>query len=383
MGRNRTQKTKTNPKDNMKRFFLLALCLAFAATAAEAKTYYVNAARPNNNGNGLKPATAKKTIQAAINLAKDGDTILVYPGEYTPIKTNNKKIAVKSVKGAALTKIVKTSTQVDIALALLGKTWTETYVDSHGKKQTYSSVPYSKGKNTTLAGFLLDGKNRSNGGGNFLFAISGGTVKSCSVQRLGKKDDTSWPPPLAVANATLTACTIAGNRALLAEKTVLSRCRIANNQSHGWDYEPAVLDSRLCNCLVTGNRYRGTGGMPALFETSVLVNCTLAGNRTVSPYAPFSGKSKFFNCILRNNWRGEGKSVHNTDSGNTYSRTYKDNRDPKFVDEAGGNYKLAKGSPCFDQGTVSAAIKSLVGSVDLAGVKRIRGKAIDMGCYEY
>jgi hypothetical protein len=363
----------------MKKLFTLALCALFAATAAEAKTYYVNASRPNNNGNGLKPATAKKTIQAAINLAQDGDTILVYPGEYTPIKTNNKKITIKSVKGAAQTKIVKTATQVDIALAQLGKTYTITYQDSGGT-ETYSSAPRSKGKNTTLAGFLLDGKNRSNGY-NWLIGFSGGTIKGCSIQHMGKISD-EWDGTRVALNATLYGCAILNNNIAIAEESILTRCRIANNQSK--NYMPSAFSgSRLCNCLLTGNRYRGTDWTAALFDATTLINCTIVGNRTGSYYAPFSRKSKYFNCILRNNWRGDGKTVHNTDSGNSYSRTYKDNRNPKFVNEAGGNYKLAKGSPCFDQGTVPAAIKSYVGTVDLGGTKRIRGKAIDMGCYEY
>lgn len=360
----------------MKRLLLLALALAFAATAAEAKTYYVNASRPNNNGNGLKASTAKKTIQAAVNLAVAGDTILVYPGEYAPFKTNNKKIVIKSVKGASQTKIVKTVALHDAALAQLGKPWTETYWDSYGKKQTYSSAPYTKGKDTTLAGFLFDGKNRSI---DFVLGISGGTAKSCSIQRMGS----SYGYGVAVVNATLTGSTIMNNQALstIAQKSILSRCRILNNNHD----DVGVSQSRLCHCLFVGNRnrYMGSYGTMAVFDATTLINCTIAENRSMWPYAPFSHKSKYYNCILRNNRRDNasgGSSVHNTDAGNTYSRTYQNNRDPKF---ASGGYTLAKGSPCIDQGTIPAAIKSLVGSVDLAGVKRIRGKAIDMGCYEY
>ena len=59
--------------------FAAAFC-ALVVVQAEARTLYVNAKRPNNKGNGLKVNTAKKTIQAAINIARKGDTILVYPG---------------------------------------------------------------------------------------------------------------------------------------------------------------------------------------------------------------------------------------------------------------------------------------------------------------
>jgi len=48
-----------------------------------ATTYYVDASRPNDTGNGLTLATAKKTINAGINLMSGGDTLLVKAGTYT------------------------------------------------------------------------------------------------------------------------------------------------------------------------------------------------------------------------------------------------------------------------------------------------------------
>ena len=71
------------------------------------------------------------------------------------------------------------------------------------------------------------------------------------------------------------------------------------------------------------------------------------------------------------------------DPGNTYDNTFTDNRDPKFVNAAKGDFRLAKGSPCIDQGKPTKAQKKLVGTKDLAGRKRIKGKAVDRGCYEY
>jgi hypothetical protein len=47
-----------------------------------------------------------------------------------------------------------------------------------------------------------------------------------------------------------------------------------------------------------------------------------------------------------------------------------------------GDYTLLAGSPCINKGKLTKAQKKLVGSKDLAGKKRIKGKAIDIGCYE-
>ena len=81
--------------------------------------------------------------------------------------------------------------------------------------------------------------------------------------------------------------------------------------------------------------------------------------------------------------RTDPKKLHNVDAGNTYKNTDKANKDPKFVNVAKGDYKLKKGSYCIDKGKLTAAQKKQVGTKDLAGKKRIKGKAIDRGCYEY
>ena len=398
----------------MKKLFAIAFCALLAAVAAEAKTYYVDASRPNNNGNGRSLKAAKKTIQAAINLAKKGDTILVYPGTYAPIRTNDKKITVKSAKGASKTKIVKPDEQQDVALAKLGKPWTKTYyIPTDGTTGTYTSPAYAKGKNSVLCGFLLDGLNRESHW-NDLIGISGGIAKSCTIQRLGQYDrEHSYGGGLAILNASLTNCKIRKNYGVISETSVFNRCKITDNYDD--DRAHALEDSRLYNCLIAGNKYKGYEGNKyndylgtgSLFSSSTAVNCTITKNYTYrgdnKEAARFATQTKFHNCILRNNYRQTkkwdwdnkkqasvlvfgAKKVHNVDSDtarNVYGRTYKDNRDPKFADEKKGNCKLKKGSPCINKGTLTASQKKKLGSRDLAGKKRIRGKAVDMGCYEY
>jgi hypothetical protein len=355
----------------MKKLLFLVLCALLAAGSAEARTLYVNASRPNNNGNGLKPATAKKTIQAAINLAKNGDTILVYPGTYHPIQTNDKRIAIKSVKGAAKTKIVKSAKfEREVVLAQLGM---------------QLGLQYDKaaatGRKTALCGLLLDGQNRNLGSGASIYGVSCGTVKSCIIQHLG--DKSLETDVVAVRNATLTGCTIKANYGHVchgSDCSNLNRCKIVDNIVYSTNcyWRTAIDGGAFSNCLIAGNM-----AGRAMICAADLVNCTIVKNRVVSEDEAFSDWSNYYNCILRNNYRGKGSAIHNVDSRNGYTNTFKDNRNPKFVNEAGGNYMLAKGSPCIDQGRVTDDIKPTLGSLDLAGRKRIRGKAIDMGCYEY
>ena len=370
----------------MKKLLAILFCVAFAAGAADARTLYVDAKRPNNNGNGLKPSTAKKTIQAAINKARKGDTILVYPGSYRGIATNNKKITIKSVRGKAKTKV---------CAAWLAK----------------SSYPY-EGTHTKLSGFLLDGGGDGEG-------IVGGQSSSCIIRRCRHA---AW-------NARLTSCIVSHNSyaatgsGLLGGCT-LQRCKIQANASTGKESGYAIPNCKLYNCLLNGN----TCVESVIFRDCALVNCTVVGNR--AGWA-LSGTSKFYNCILRNNtrlprtewievegyWDEDGEwiegrpatagyydeygdyreyqigwrqvevvhpaEIKNVSSGNLYRRTFQHNEDPKFANEKKGNFTLRKGSPCINQGRLNTKLKKLVGTKDLAGKKRILGKAIDMGCHEY
>ena len=70
------------------------IALLTAAHTARAATYYADASRPDDNGNGTSWAAAKRTIQAAIDLALNaGDEVVVTNGVYMPISvTDNRAI---------------------------------------------------------------------------------------------------------------------------------------------------------------------------------------------------------------------------------------------------------------------------------------------------
>ena len=445
-----------------------ALC-AISAVQVEARTLYVDAKRPNNKGNGLTAKTAKKTIQAAINIAKKGDTIVVAPGSYAPIKTNNKKIKITALKGVSKTKIVKPAGKdKKVALAQLGKSY-NVYIDTYFSKKVSSGI-WTKGTSSTLEGFLLDGMNRSVGSGGELIGVSGGTVRSCRIQRLGKKyarvvgSFGSCDYASVAVNSSLIDCSILNNRCNLAPEEYMAaasggkvklatgskflRCVFGDNQGGG-----GIESGNLVNCLLYG-----TTTQYALFWSSTLLNCTVANNTVEGRWndPSFSIDSKYYNCILWKNYvkppkkqkkvygyeyydadgnwigyrssdattfsieytdalgewvsadgvtektlsrycpgwtkteesytdyvPGTSKKLHNVDSGNTYKNTDKTNKNPKFAAASKNNYKLKKGSYAIDKGRLTASQKKTLGATDLAGGKRINGKYVDRGCYEY
>lgn len=68
-------------------FFIRALaawaCLSLAVTGASAADVFVDAARPDDSGDGLSWATAKATIGAAIPLVQDNSSLFIKTGEYS------------------------------------------------------------------------------------------------------------------------------------------------------------------------------------------------------------------------------------------------------------------------------------------------------------
>ncbi len=314
----------------MKTILTLSLCALFALGTAEAKTFYVDASRPNNKGNGRSLKTAKKTIQAAVNIAKNGDTIIVYPGTYSKINTKNKKIHIKANKGVSNTTIASSSNDYgNSVVAKLGAEWshteTVTYAGSGGgAPYTYSwkvkSGPETKGSNTKMSGFTISGAE-----GSPEIGVSGGTLVSCLLTG-HKSNRTTY-------RTTLTECTIQDNgdgssysdNGYSFSRSTLTRCKILNNDIS--DYQPSMPseESKFYNCLFAGNR-------KVDLKSCTLVNCTVADNtgrpaqsNKVQPGFRMT-KTKAYNTIFN----GVSSAQFKKSKKNTLKNCYK-GKAPKFV----------------------------------------------------
>ncbi len=134
-------------------------------------------------------------------------------------------------------------------------------------------------------------------------------------------------------------------------------------------------DSTFKNCLVFGN---GVGESTFLLNSCSLVGCTVVGNNV-------SGGAVAPNCNAANTifWRndsGDYGPLNATNCcvegqclgvGNACS-------DPKFIDFANGDYRLADDSPCIDAGDNSYN----EAKTDLAGARRVQNGVIDIGAFE-
>lgn len=355
---------------------------------------HVDAATGDDRNDGLSWATAKASIQAAIDAADEGGRILVNDGIYEPISTVpyeyrdgewgyfTKKLEIVSVNGAA-------STIIDGSL-----TW------ARGVTNRIAYLGRNGNRETVLDGFTLR-KGRPSGGIYYPGAGAyGGTLRRCVLT----DNDSGEAAGGGAANATLESCTVSGNRTEYngggAWNCSLTDCIVEGNEAAGIGGGTCVCQLKRCvvrnntaggnggggiagaaeDCLFVGNSSGAAGG--GLAECGKVDRCTITENRAVVGGGVC--QSVIHSCIVWNNDAGgNSDNVELTDGffsdtapvlggiGNICS-------DPCFRNATTGDYGLATASPCIDAGFGPTDMKL----IDLAGSMRWQGVRIDMGAYE-
>ena len=319
---------------------------------SSAATYYVSTSG-NNANTGISWDTAKKTIQAGVDVAGNGDTVLVMSGEYILsgqiIVSNN--ITVRSVNGPAATIV-------------------------NGNGQVTFSRCFYLGPGCTLDGFTVTNGSALHSTNVYGGGASGGTLNNCTLTA------NSAGTGGGANQSTLNNCTLTANSAGTAGgayESTLNNCILTGNSAYlgGGAYQ-----STLNNCLLIGNftASYGTGG--GAYE-STLNNCTLTANSAFIACAAY--QSSLNNCIVYYNNgtpQCDYASMRYTCASDAPAGDGNITNKPMFVDRHNGDYRLSAGSPCINAGNNSLAPtnRSLV---DLDGNLRIWNITVDMGAYEY
>lgn len=268
---------------------------------------YVDAARPDDSGDGLTPATAKRTIQAAVDRAKDGDVVVVANGTYEPFDADNKRIEIVSRFGYQYTIVDGGSVR---RCATLG----------HEESQT----------NTVLRGFTL--KNGDTTGDELVLWNCGGGVCGGTVQ-----------------NCHITGCHASkGGGAYYGR---LENCLIEDNEAD--TYGGGSYYGTRVNCTIVGNRASYSGG-GTYYGTSV--NSIVWAN-SYGRYTLYEGNwhdGSFDHCVTTPCPVGNGNRA----------------ADPGFTKPDVGDYTLANNSVCLDAGDADAVVTEtdLAGNPRLAGI---------------
>ena len=223
-----------------------------------------------------------------------------------------------------------------------------------------------------------------------------------------------------------TSCKFASNKAVYnggavgnssrnssTSNVVFKYCTFSNNTSSygqggglsNGSVDKSNLNVDITNCLFFDNKsyYEGSAIVNGTTEATLSVrvaSTTFSRNILIDGVGPTFYSSSFrpdqilsstvVNSIVWNNGGGitDGKNAATTvtysdvqdRAENVASETGNRNVDPQFIDPNTENYQLSGTSPVIDIGDPATTTES---STDLAGEKRIAGRRIDMGAFEF
>ena len=302
----------------------------------------------NDANDGKSWSRAKKTLQAAIDLATDQDQIWVSVGNYDETIYPKSGVPIYGgFKGSE--KSISERTEKTTAAGIKGSCLSETIVDGFYFKGTRSSGVDLYG-NVFINNCNIDAALCSNGENN--------TISNCNI------DKVSW-----LIGAL-------GIFYLQGEVTMINCFLRANHR------EITVYGNlKMYNCVITNN-----GNVFATKNSCSidLYNCTLANNEWI-----FKGSKggNLYNCLIWNDWLSENSTqyscihIENTDNSKVKIKRPSTKQGYDAPDWQTADWSIEAGSSCIDQG-VSLYLPSSI-KTDLAGNDRISGKSIDIGAYEY
>ncbi len=320
---------------------LSAACVLFCGcVTSRPVTIYVNGAAGDNGGDGLSEACALKTIQRALNLAGDGDTILVADGIYSgegnkDLDFRGKKVHLKSAGGPD--KCVIDCENDGRAFLFHCNETKASVVEGF----TLANGNVNKGRPTTTFDFLPDGvmrggavlcicsspairdctfkNNRANRGGAIYCYKSSPSVSNCRF-RSNKASEGAAVSCVQESSAVITQCLVTENEgrstAMVAggyvihcrggSNAVITGCTIARNQGAGIcsaDSSLTISDCEVSGCREDEDDLWGAGstsGIALSGGRTQLTRCKVTHNSGCG-IAHHDGTARLTDCVVSNN----------------------------------------------------------------------------------
>lgn len=362
------------------------------------------------------------TIQAAIDAASQGGTIVVRDGLYTG--TGNKNLQFFGKAATLRSENGPKCTIIDC--------------ENNGRGFAFQS---GEGRSTTVIGFTIQNGNPVSRGGGILIDNASPLIADCIITANKVVGGEGGGISIGSGSPLISGCTISNNSAQGfdwdgpegstagsgygggvcggSSSAVIENCRISGNTAEGGDFiryaegnggdgfgggicgSPSVL-----NCEITGNKailgisyaYHpinnyGIADGAGAYGSAVIINCTVANNRVVDFFGGHVAGVRggtIADSIVWGNLDGDqvatGGTVSYSDiEGGEYGFIGEHiiSEDPRFAQQT-SDYRLLPQSPCIDAGDNSAS----PGGVDLDRNPRIIDggsgmPTVDMGAHEY
>src|SRR4030042_2315195 len=239
-----------------------------SAVAVEfSNTYYVDAANGDDNNDGLSPNTAFATIQKGVDIAGNGDTVIVSPGLYPEIINFLGKNITLTTTDPTSSGIVKNTTIVGMVVfrGTEGTNCTLTGFNIDGYINGFDWEIDPNGSNHTQAAIshcVLE--NFATGCGRLIYACDG-TISNCTIANIGYVCLRPWPVPAIVGchglikNSTM-ANMLDGIEVLEGGTCTITNCIIYYDT---WAFVPtgATLNISYCNFEGGRDRIFGNGAV--------------------------------------------------------------------------------------------------------------------------
>ena len=263
------------------------------------ETLYVDNNLGNDGYHGYLPNAAKLTIQAAIDAAEDGQTVLVMAGTYTVegnvnLDFRGKKITVRSESGRAKTIIdcenVENTRGFYFHSGETSQAIVSGFTIKNGKSDFGGGIHISSA-NPQIINCVLEGNTATNVGGGVYAYSSSPRILDCEFRLNSAVDGGGMG--LRASSPTVTGCQFTLNESDNCGGALhctehsspdISACRIESNTagSHGGGlhlYRHSKPE--ISNCLIVSNEaINNMGGAISLqdYANPRVSNCTIVGN---------------------------------------------------------------------------------------------------------